>query len=59
MELDVHTIDGGNLHVEDFDPSGVMDLLDNLRDGELLTFALNDGMAYIPAAAVTRIDVTD
>lgn len=59
MELDIHTLDGGNLNIEDFEAADLMDLLDGVRDGQLLEFALNDGMAYIPAAAVARIDVTD
>lgn len=59
MELDIHTIDGGTLNIEDFDGSDLMDLLDGVREGKLLELALNDGMAYIPSASVARIDVTD
>lgn len=59
MELDIHTLDGGNLNIEDFDTADLMDLLDGVREGKLLEFALNDGMAYIPAASVARIDVAD
>ena len=61
MRIAVHTNDGGTLDVEDFNQESFMDLteafeLDRVR---LLAFALNDGMAYIPKAAVTRIDVFD
>lgn len=59
MELDIHTLDGGTLNIEDFEQDSVMSLIEDLKDGQLLTFALDDGMAYIPTAAVARIDVTD
>lgn len=59
MELDIHTLDGGTLNIEDFEAADLMDLLEGVREGKLLELALNDGMAYIPAASVARIDATD
>lgn len=61
MKLTIHTTDGGTLNIQDFKPDGLMDLIEVWRNGddELLGFALNDGMAYIPKRAVTRIDTTD
>jgi hypothetical protein len=58
MRLIVCTVDGQQVTVEDFDPDTVLDLLDAVRGGELLTFALDgDVTTYVRSEAVTRIDI--
>ena len=61
MRLIIHTCDGGTLDIADFNDESVMPLLEAWPDDEtkLLAFALDTGMAYIPKAAVSRIDVID
>lgn len=59
MKLSIHTTDGGTLNIEDFAGETVMDMLDNWEESDILTVALNDGMAYIPKRNITRIDTTD
>lgn len=61
MRLAVHTIDGGTLNIEDFKQESIMGLTDAFNSDSvmLLGFALDDGMAYIPKAAVVRIDALD
>lgn len=61
MHIRVCTTDGAELDIEDFDQGSFLELLESWAqdDVRLLTFALNDGLAYIPKAAVTRIDTFD
>ena len=56
MRLVINTTDGASLKIEDFQPSGVMDILDTWDEHPVLTLALDDGMAYFPKANIVRID---
>jgi hypothetical protein len=57
----INTLDGGTLDIADFDEESVMPLLEAWQQDEtnILAFALDTGMAYIPKAAVARIDIID
>lgn len=59
MKLIINTVDGDAMEVADFDAASFMQLLDDWDSSSLLTFTLNDGMAYIPKTAITRIDTFD
>lgn len=59
MRLIINTNDGDALEIKTFDAASFMDMLDQWADTDVFTFALNDGMAYIPKAAITRIDTFD
>lgn len=59
MQLVINTTDGGNLTVEDFDPASLMTMIEQWDHHSVLTIALDNGVAYIPKAAVTRIDSID
>jgi hypothetical protein len=58
VRLIVCMVDAQRVIIENFDPDTVLDLLDAVRAGELLTFALDDGLTtYVRSEAVVRIDV--
>lgn len=61
MRVVIHTTDGGELNIEQFAAGTLMDLLESFEQDNvrLLTFALDDGLVYIPKTAVTRIDTYD
>lgn len=59
MKLVINTTDGGNLEVDDFDPASLMAMIEQWDHQSVLTIALDTGIAYIPKAAVTRIDTFD
>lgn len=59
MQLSITTTDGGTLHIAEFPPAGVMDILEQWDDHPVLTIALNDGMTYLPKANIVRIDTND
>jgi hypothetical protein len=51
-------VDAQRVIIENFDADTVLDLLDAVRGGELLTFALDgDVTTYVRSEAVVRIDV--
>lgn len=52
----INTTDGSALKIEDFPPSGVMDILEQWDDHPILTIALDDGLAYFPKANIVRMD---
>jgi hypothetical protein len=58
VRLIVCMVDGQQVTIEDFDADTLLDLLDAVRAGELLTLALDgDVTTYVRSDAVTRIDV--
>ena len=59
MKLVINTIDGGNLSIEDFDAASLMQMLEDWETVNILGFALDTGMAYIPKASVARIDTIE
>lgn len=61
MKIAIHTTDGGQLDIKDFDQGSFLELLDEFGNERthLLTFALDTGMAYVVKAAVVRIDTFD
>lgn len=59
MKLIINTNDGEALEIEDFDGPSFMTMLEDWERANILGFALNDGMAYIPKTAITRIDTFD
>ncbi|KQR01474.1 hypothetical protein ASF74_07880 [Arthrobacter sp. Leaf145] len=61
MKIAIHTTDGGQLDIKDFDQGSFMELLDEFGNERttLLSFALDTGMAYVVKAAVVRIDTFD
>lgn len=59
MRLIVNTKDGEALEIQDFDAASLMTMLEDWEHASILGFALNDGMAYIPKTAITRIDTFD
>jgi hypothetical protein len=56
VKVIITTTDGGNLTIEDFDAPSIMQLLEDWETINILAFALDDGMAYIPKNNITRID---
>ncbi|WP_422758280.1 hypothetical protein [Paenarthrobacter sp. C1] len=61
MKIAIHTTDGGQLDIKDFDQGSFMELLNEFGNERttLLSFALDTGMAYVVKAAVVRIDTFD